>query len=542
MRNVHADSVVTLSEHNAANAARNSAQRSYVLLGEPYHLSEVCRDINIRIAVGQAYVDKLITLIKVNGNLAALRRVLVLHNIGFLYNTVPCSHYKEVIFLILSYRYHCRDFLARLKPEQVYNRRTLCLSARLGNLVRFKSVHPSRIGKEQNMRMGRGNKHRVYKVLFLCLHTYYALAAAFLTLVGINRKTLDITLVRHRDYVILLSNQVLNVNIVLNRLNRRSSLVTEFILDFGYLVFKDFKHHMLILQNLGQICNQLHQLVIFLIDFLALQTLQSCKTHIKYRLCLNIRERKTLNKVLLCIVVAPADNRNYFVYVVKSYPQSFKDMCPRLRLALVKFRTSDNDLLLEINVVVKNLAEVKYLWLNLIYKRKHYRAERILQLRVLVQLIQYDCRVRVTLQLDYNAHTVTVGLVAQVGDSLHPLFVNKLRNALNQPCLVYHVRYLRNHKPLSALAVFLYIHSRAYADFAPARVVYGADSALAHYLRAGREVRALDVLHKLVYRDFRIVDNRNNTVNYLGEVVRRNIRSHADRNTVRAVYQKMRKP
>ena len=50
-------------------------------------------------------------------------------------------------------------------------------------------------------------------------------------------------------------------------------------------------------------------------------------------------------------------------------------------------------------------------------QRQHDDAEGGLQLRVLVELVQDDLRLRVALELDDDAHAVAVGLVAQVGDA-----------------------------------------------------------------------------------------------------------------------------
>ena len=54
------------------------------------------------------------------------------------------------------------------------------------------------------------------------------------------------------------------------------------------------------------------------------------------------------------------------------------------------------------------------------------------------------------------------------------------------------------------------------------------------------EIRSLDDSHKLVNSRFRIVDEHENTVDYLAHVVRRNIRRHTDGDTRRAVYEKLR--
>jgi hypothetical protein len=57
-----------------------------------------------------------------------------------------------------------------------------------------------------------------------------------------------------------------------------------------------------------------------------------------------------------------------------------------------------------------------------------------------------------------------------------------------------------------------------------------------------REVGALDVVHEPVDRDVGIVDVRDRGVDDLAEVVRRDVRRHADRDAARPVDQQVREP
>ena len=118
----------------------------------------------------------------------------------------------------------------------------------------------------------------------------------------------------------------------------------------------------------------------------------------------------------------------------------------------------------------------------------------------------------------------------------------QLCNLFNQSCLVDGIRNLGHDNPLPVLLPVLNLCSRAHAQLAAAGMIGGTDAADAHNLRAGREVRAGDMLHQFVNRNFRVIDQSNDAVNDLTQVMRRNVGSHADRNTVGAVYQKMRKP
>ena len=61
-------------------------------------------------------------------------------------------------------------------------------------------------------------------------------------------------------------------------------------------------------------------------------------------------------------------------------------------------------------------------------------------------------------------------------------------------------------------------------------------------MRAGREVGTFDVFHQAVEIDVRVVDQRNCCVDHFAEVVRRDVRCHADGDTGRAVDEQVREP
>ena len=110
-----------------------------------------------------------------------------------------------------------------------------------------------------------------------------------------------------------------------------------------------------------------------------------------------------------------ADQRDDLVEVVERDEQALQDVGARLGLAQLELRAADDDLALVIHVVVDQLAQVQRLR-HAVDQRDHVHAERGLQRRVLVDLVEDDLRDRVALELDDQAHAVAVGLVAQVGD------------------------------------------------------------------------------------------------------------------------------
>ena len=83
---------------------------------------------------------------------------------------------------------------------------------------------------------------------------------------------------------------------------------------------------------------------------------------------------------------------------------------------------------------------------------------------------------------------------------------------------------------------------RADLERAAAGLVGVADALAAHDRGAGREVGALDELHQVVRRGLGVVEVVHDAVDHLAEVVRRDVRGHADRDAAGAVDQQVREP
>src|SRR5690606_11460212 len=143
-------------------------------------------------------------------------------------------------------------------------------------------------------------------------------------------------------------------------------------------------------------------------------------------------------------------------------------------------------------------------------------------------------------QLDHDAHAVLVGLVAQLADPLEALLAYELGDLLDQPRLVHLVRQLGDDDRLSSAAVdLLGMRLRAHIDAAAPRRIRAVDALDAVDLPGGREIRPGDMLDQLRDADRRILEQRKARIDDLAEVVRRNIRRHADRDARRAVDQQI---
>ena len=171
---------------------------------------------------------------------------------------------------------------------------------------------------------------------------------------------------------------------------------------------------------------------------------------------------------------------------------------------------------------------------------KHERAERHLQLGVLVEVVEHRVRTRVRLELDDDADLVLASrLVVEVRDAVDLAVVDELRDGLHQARLVDLVRELANDDLLASRLRLLEVHLRAHHDPAAAGAVHVGDVPRVDD-PAGREVRSLDDTDQILGRRVRVVDQANHRVADLAEVVRRDVGRHAHRDPARAVDEQVR--
>ena len=127
------------------------------------------------------------------------------------------------------------------------------------------------------------------------------------------------------------------------------------------------------------------------------------------------------------------------------------------------------------------------------HREKDHR-EALLHLRVLVELVEHDLRLRAALEFDDDAHAVAVALIAHVADVVDDLVVHQLGDALDQLGLVHLVGNLGDDDRLLFLGQVFDGHLGAHHEAAAAGVVGLRNAGLAVEEAAGGEVRPLHVL------------------------------------------------
>ena len=203
-----------------------------------------------------------------------------------------------------------------------------------------------------------------------------------------------------------------------------------------------------------------------------------------------------------------ADDLDDLVEVVQRDELALEDVDLALEPRELVLRPPDDDLALVVDVVAQDLAQAERLR-HAVDERDHVHAERRLHRGLLVELVEDDVRVGVALELDDEAHAALVGVVLDVRDAGELLVGDQVGDLLDEAAvaaLLDHEGQLGDDDRLLAAADVLDRRLRAHAHAAAAGLVGVADALPAEDDAAGREVRAGDVLHQLLGRDRRVVD------------------------------------
>ena len=229
--------------------------------------------------------------------------------------------------------------------------------------------------------------------------------------------------------------------------------------------------------------------------------------------------------------------RDDLVEVVQRDQQAFEDVGAALLLGQLELGPPDDDLALVADVGLDRLAQRQRPG-HAVDERDHVDAERRLHRRVLVELVEHDLGDGVALELDDQAHPALVGVVLDVGDPVELLLLDQVGDLLDEPAvaaLLDHVGQLGDHDGLLALLERLDVRA-GLEPHAPATAGVGlADPGHPEDDSAGREVGALDVLHQPLDVDVGVLDEGGDGPDRLAQVVRGDVRRHADGDSGRAV-------
>ena len=258
-----------------------------------------------------------------------------------------------------------------------------------------------------------------HSIILNCLHALYSSASAVLIAEIIHCHALDIAELCSGDNNRLIRDHIFYRDIMLIKSELCAALIAVFCGNFLKFLLYNSEQLVLVRKNFSQTCDFFHQFFVFRLNLSSFQTCQSSQTHIYNSLSLCIGKIKSLYKFFFGFlnIFSRTDDTYDFINVVKSNQQSFQDMCPLLSFIEVIFCSSGDHILLMDEIIYQNILQCEDLRLSL-YQRKIIDTERILELRVFVELIQNYICICITANFNTDFHTLTAGMIIQRCDTI----------------------------------------------------------------------------------------------------------------------------
>ena len=411
--------------------------------------------------------------------------------------------------------------------------------------------------------MRLGDEDEADEVLLLHLRALDAVAAAALLAVLGERHALHVAAVGKRYDARLVGDEVLDGDLVRvgDDLGAAARVLLRAVarLEVGE-VGADYRVHLLgVGENRLELGDRREKLRKLVRQLVALEADELVEAHLEDCVDLRVGEAEALLQLPLRLVAGlrRADDPDDLVEVVDGEEQAVDDVPSCLRLPEVEARAARDDVEAVAYVDGEVLLEVQYLRAPS-DDREQDGAERGLQLGVLVEVVEDDLADGVALQVDNYAYLVVGRLaaprralrvarvaardVADVAYPLDDLLLHERGHVGYHLALVDAVGYLAYD---DLLAPRLRVHDdlglAAHRELAAPELVHRGDAVVAADRRAGREVGALHELHEVV--DGAVVAVLHvvvDAVAELAEVVRRDVRRHADGDAARAVEEQVR--
>ena len=309
-------------------------------------------------------------------------------------------------------------------------------------------------------------------VVVLGVHAHHADAAALLLPVGRSRDALDVAGLRDRDDHVLFADQLLEVELALRRHDLGAPVVAEATAELAQLVLDDPVDAGLVGEDRAQLGDESHQLAVLPAHLVLLERCQRAQAQVEDRAGLQLRQAELAHQRLArrIAVGRAADHGDHAVEVVERDQVALEDVETILRPLQPELGAPGDDFLLVVHVVAKQRLQAERAG-SPAHEGHDVGAERGLQRRVLVELVEHDLGHLAALQLDPDAHAVAVRLVGDVADAGDDLLVHELgdlREHAVVAALAHLVGQLRDDDRVVAALLRLDVRDGAHADAAAA--------------------------------------------------------------------------
>src|ERR1700722_2406482 len=234
-----------------------------------------------------------------------------------------------------------------------------------------------------------------------------------------------------------------------------------------------------------------------------------------------------------------ADQFDHRVQVFNGFLEAEQNVLALARLAQQVIRTAANDVDAMIDEAAEHVPQAQFARLP-IDDGEHDHAKVDLELGVFIKIVQNYFGLLAALQFKDDAHAVAIAFVANFGEAFQSLFVHQAGRRFDQARLVHLVRNFCNDDGLAILAELLDGGFGAQLERASALGEVIEDALTSQNKSAGGEIRPLHQVHDFAQMRFGLLHQKNGGVDNLGDIVRRDIGGHADRDAGRSINQQVR--
>ena len=388
--------------------------------------------------------------------------------------------------------------------------------------------------------------HRRYidmldEVLIARCATLHTDTATVLCAILGQRGTLDITHMRNGDNHIIISIEILGIELLSREDDLRTALVAILLLHLLQLVLDDLHLHTLVSQHCIVVVDTLLQLIALSSQLAVLQTGQSTQAHLHNCRSLQLRQTELLHQRLTTRlgILRCADRVDHFVDIVLSDQQTLHNVQTLRRLLQIELSAAYHNLMAVVDELSNQILQVEQHRAT-INQRDVVHRKRGLQLSILIERIEHHARHSVLLQDDHNANTVAVALVIDVCDTLQLLLVDHIGDLLDHLGLIDHIGDLGDHDALTTRRRMLDLGLGTHNHATTTRFECLTNALVTVDDTTRREVGTLDIFSQLRNLDLLVVNVCTASVANLTQVMGSHIGCHTYRNTARTIDQQQR--
>ena len=567
VHDIETHDAVALAQADAANARCRAPHPPHIRRREAHRPSVLGEHQHVVGGLHEPHGDEFVALLDVDRPDARLVDVLVVAQERLLDRAQARREEDVDVALERADRQELQDLLALLQIEEVDERPPETRARRLRDLIRPLHEEPPRVREEHELVVRLGDEDEADEILLLDLAALHAVAAAPLLLILGERHALDVAAVGERDDARLVGDEILDGDLVRVRDDLRPArgvlAPRVALLQVGEVGADDrvdllgIREDRLVGGDGREFLGELGG------EPVAFEADELVEAHLKDGVHLQVRkaELRLQRRLRLVARLGGADDAHDLVEVVDGEEEAVQNVLARLGLREVEARPPRDDLEAVADVGGEVVLQVEDLRAAS-HDGEQARAERRLQLRVLVEVVEDDLADGVALQVDDDADVVlrqlpaerrlrvgrallvlrvAAGDVADVADALDDLLLDELGHVLDHLGLVDPVGDLGDDDLLAPVLLGDDLGLAAHGHLAAAEFIHRVDAVLAADRRARREVGALDEPHELVDgAGVAVLDVEVDAVAELAQVVRRDVRRHAHGDAGRAVQEEVR--